>query len=307
MNYIFNNQDLTQKIGVCCRLSIELFRVLVSSLLILSVPQNCNGHICDIVENLNPNNDTQYLAGLIINFITTFAFVIMYVCEIRREEKLIKLLEVNNSISTDSDSIGERLNILLPYKREQLHTVSLYYSYSGYFAIIIFIVNSVISGIIINKYSLGNQTQINFITNILFMIGKLSDVYMTVYTEENVFYSAYLTTKIQFNDIDPRELSKNSNTGEPLLFTKINAIDNTDNTTVTTYATGTTHSTATPPVISEKKMVELKGNDMYEYFQSDSDSGSDDIEAKVLKVIFKEPEIYCNNSLAEIFTLYRPK
>jgi hypothetical protein len=35
------------------------------------------------------------------------------------------------------------------------------------------------------------------------MVMKLGDVYTTVNTEENIFYSAYLKGKIQFNDVDP--------------------------------------------------------------------------------------------------------
>lgn len=32
---------------------------------------------------------------------------------------------------------------------------------------------------------------------------KVSDVYSTVNTKKNVFYSAYLKNKVQFNDVDP--------------------------------------------------------------------------------------------------------
>ena len=34
------------------------------------------------------------------------------------------------------------------------------------------------------------------------MIQKMADVYVTVNTERNVFYSAYLKGKIQYNDVD---------------------------------------------------------------------------------------------------------
>lgn len=292
MDYIMNNQDLNQKINVCFNVSIELFRVLISSLLILSVPQNCDGHVCNIVENIYTNNDNNYLMGLIINFSTTFAFFIMYICEIRREEKLIKLLEVNNNISTDSESINRRMEILEPYKKEQLYNVSLYYCYSSYFAIVMFIFNSIISGIIINKYSLGNQTQVNFVTNILFMISKLIDVYMTINTETNIFYSAYLTTKVQFNDIDPRELAKINDrnilkSGELLL---LRNRDTDDTITIQTNNTGSSIS---------KLDIERNDNELCDYLPSDSDTGSDDIETRVLKVIFREPEIYSNPALLE--------
>jgi hypothetical protein len=40
------------------------------------------------------------------------------------------------------------------------------------------------------------------------MITKLSNVYIIINTDKNIFFSAYLNTKVQFNDIDPHELEK---------------------------------------------------------------------------------------------------
>ena len=71
-----------------------------------------------------------------------------------------------------------------------------------------FLLNSIVSGFVVFEYYLDNQTTTTFITNILFMITKLSDIYATVHTEENIFYSAYLKGKIQYNDVDPDKLLK---------------------------------------------------------------------------------------------------
>jgi hypothetical protein len=40
------------------------------------------------------------------------------------------------------------------------------------------------------------------------MISKLSNVLIIIHTDTNIFFSAYLNTKVQFNDIDPREIVK---------------------------------------------------------------------------------------------------
>ena len=37
---------------------------------------------------------------------------------------------------------------------------------------------------------------------------KVADVYSTVNTKKNVFYSAYLKQKVQFNDVDPDKTIK---------------------------------------------------------------------------------------------------
>jgi hypothetical protein len=38
------------------------------------------------------------------------------------------------------------------------------------------------------------------------MVTKLADVYANVNTDKNVFYSAYMKGKIQYNDVDPNKL-----------------------------------------------------------------------------------------------------
>ena len=78
----------------------------------------------------------------------------------------------------------------------------------GCFILFMFLLNSIVSGVVVYEYYLDNQTTTTFITNILFMITKLSDIYVTVNTEQNVFYSSYLKGKIQFNDVDPDKLFK---------------------------------------------------------------------------------------------------
>ena len=77
-----------------------------------------------------------------------------------------------------------------------------------------FTLNSILSGIIVYEYYLDNQTTTTFITNLLFMVMKLADVYSTVHTEQNIFYSAYLKSKVQFNDIDPNKVIELKEEGE---------------------------------------------------------------------------------------------
>jgi hypothetical protein len=69
-----------------------------------------------------------------------------------------------------------------------------------------FIVNTILSGFVVYEYYLDSQTTSTYITNILFMVTKLADVYANVNTEKNVFYSAYMKGKIQYNDVDPNKI-----------------------------------------------------------------------------------------------------
>jgi len=209
-NYVIktlNNQDFQQKTNMVISVSLELYRVMISSLLIIFVPQKCDDHVCSLMENLDADNKLYYI-GLIINYITLVSFLMMYICETRREEKLIKILEVNKTISTDNESVGKRLDILPKEKHQQILNVDKHYQYISYYVMCVYGLNITFSSIVINEYSLGNQTLVIFLTNLLFMITKLSNVYNIINTEQNIFFSAYLNTKVQFNDLDPRELGK---------------------------------------------------------------------------------------------------
>ena len=202
---LLNNQDLIQKISIVPVVGVELYKVMVSSFLILFVPQKCGDHICELNENLILENKL-YNTGLVLNFITMFSFVILYFFEVKRENKLIAYLENNPKRAFDNDSVGKILELLPIEKSASILTLDRYYQKMGCFILFIFLLNSIVSGVVVYEYYLDNQTTTTFITNILFMITKLSDIYVTVNTEKNVFYSSYLKGRIQFNDVDPDKL-----------------------------------------------------------------------------------------------------
>ena len=200
-----NDQDFNQKMAVSIAVILELYRVLVSSFLVLFVPQKCDDHVCSLSENMVFENHL-YNAGLVFNFITMASFLAMYTLEIKRENRLITYLEVNKAVASDNNSVGTALEKLSVEKRDSIWQLDKYYMYSGRASIIIFIVNTILSGFVVYEYYLDSQTTSTYITNILFMVTKLADVYANVNTEKNVFYSAYMKGKIQYNDVDPNKI-----------------------------------------------------------------------------------------------------
>ena len=197
-----NDQDFMQKLSVLPTFLLELYRVMISSFLILFVPQQCGDHVCSYDENMTLGNKL-YSAGLFFNFITMLSFLIMYFFEIKRENRLITYLEVNKNVPSDNDTVQKMLESLPEHKRNSIWTLDKYYCRAGYISIGCFITNSFLSGFVIYQYYLDTQTTTTFVTNIVVMITKLGEVYATVNTEKNIFYSAYLKGKVQFNDVDP--------------------------------------------------------------------------------------------------------
>ena len=200
-----NDQDFMQKVGMAPVVALEMYRVIVSSFLVLFVPQKCDDHVCTLSENMVLENDL-YNAGLVFNFLTMAAFLAMYTFEVKRENRLITYLEVNKGQASDNASVGLALNKLPLDKRDSIWELDKYYIYSGWTAIVMFIINTILSGFVVYEYYLDSQTTSTYITNILFMVTKLADVHSNVSTEKNVFYSAYLKGKVQYNDVDPDKM-----------------------------------------------------------------------------------------------------
>jgi hypothetical protein len=182
--------------------SIELYRVFVSTLLIVFIPQDCgDGQICSLTDNLM-TQDYLYTTGLAFNFTTLGFFLILYSIEITRENKLIKYLEVNPQNPRDDESIAVIFDIIPEEYKNKIYAIDYYYQKTTYLCICLYIVNTIISGHVVYQYALGHQTITTFITNVLFMLTKVYDTYYLANTDKSIFYSAYMRDHVQFNDID---------------------------------------------------------------------------------------------------------
>ena len=200
-----DNQDFTQKMNVASTLILELYRVLMGAFLMAFVPQKCDDHVCSIMENIKRSGILSHIT-VSSNALTLFAFLILYIIEVRRENKLITYLEVNKSTPSDNESVGNALLKLDDVKKTSIIAYDVYYQKTGYLCTGIFLVNSALSSVVIYSNYLDSKTITVYLTNLLFMSLKVHDVYNTVNTKPNIFYSAYLKNKVQFNDVDPDEI-----------------------------------------------------------------------------------------------------
>jgi hypothetical protein len=200
-----SDQDFKQKTNAFIIVLIEIYKVLAGSLLILFVPQKCDDHVCSYEENFESDNNV-YTGGLVVNFLTLCLFMVLYGVEIKRENRLITYLDVNIAKPSDNLSVGNALNHLPLEKKQSILSLDKIYNKLGKYSIVLFAANSILSGLIVYNYYLDSQTTTTFITNLFFMSGKIYDVYVNVNTEENVFYSAYLKTKVQYNYVDPNKM-----------------------------------------------------------------------------------------------------
>ena len=99
--------------------------------------------------------------------------------------------------------------LLLPEKKRQvILNLDGSYQKACYIAAICYLANSVYSGFTIYDNYYDSKTTTVFVTNLLFLVGKLVDVYGLANTETNIFYSAYLKDKVQYNYADPDKVKE---------------------------------------------------------------------------------------------------
>lgn len=200
-----NDQDFQQRMNVASTLLLEIYRVLMGAFLVVFVPQKCGENICSLSENIN-REDGLAKTAIAFNAITMFTFLMLYFVEVKRENKLINYLEVNRFTPVDNESVGKSLEKLSTIKKQNILDYDGYYQIVGYTSTTIFILNAILSSIVVYSHYLDNKTVTVYLTNLLFMGSKVNDVYTTVNTKKNIFYSAYLKNKVQFNDVDPDKI-----------------------------------------------------------------------------------------------------
>lgn len=203
-----NDQDFKQKVGMYLAFIMEFYRVLMGSFLLVFVPQKCGDDICGMFENVVTENSVTNtaFAGNILMFAL---FLCMYYCELSRENKMINYLHVNPELPRDDEAVGEILVKLPEHKRNAIWKLDKMYQTSGRIAIVGFVLNLGFSSYVVFSHYLDNKTVTVFLTNALFMGMKLYDIKSITETDKNIFLSAYLTRKIQYNDVDPDKVEHN--------------------------------------------------------------------------------------------------
>jgi hypothetical protein len=227
-----NDQDFMQKFSVSVSFVLELYRVLMGTMLVMFVPQKCGEQMCGATENMFKSTAT-YSANAGVNIATLVAFVYLYITEMKRETTMIDYLEVNKEFPSDNDAVGEALLHLPEIKRHKVLNLDHSYQIASYIALFCFLANTCFSGYSVYYNYLDSKTTSVFITNVLFLAGKLIDTNALANTDTNIFYSAYLKDRIQYNYVDPDKMATENRVTEvpvtevPVKDTQVSLVINT--------------------------------------------------------------------------------
>jgi len=182
---------------------IESYKVLVSSLLSLFVPQICDGETCSLSQNIyNLTRFNEFV--LVFNFITLASFLILYYIQLKREAYIISHLEVDKSLADNSLEIN-----LQPYPNilKRINDHNRRFLLLSKVTTVIFTLNIIFSAILIFYfYYDGWRSVTTFVANVLLSTTKLTNsmtLDLKTLEGKTLALSSTRQEPISYNAIDP--------------------------------------------------------------------------------------------------------
>jgi hypothetical protein len=197
-------KDLANKIMIPFTILLEAYRVFNGTLLVIFVPGVCGGKACLPQQNFE-NGSMVYRVNCGVNLVALLAFIALYSVEVRREYTLMANLRVNPEKSSDAITTKGAFESLPVDKKEMIHSYDLQYKRIVGITVLIFVINTVLSGyVIITEYG-NDKGPILFATGTVLIASK---IYHILTTNSNEGYvSAYTQTRTQFNDVQEKPLT----------------------------------------------------------------------------------------------------
>jgi len=189
-----NSQNAIIFIFTC----FEAYRTIISSFLIVFVPQNCGGYSCTILQNIMPTDDLEVTA-ISMNIFMALYFCAMFSIERMRETLVKQYFIADKSYPTDKDYLMKMISDMQPDERRKILSLNRVYRIFAQFLLLVFFVNAGISCTVIQKNYLNNTTTTVFVTNALFMINRIYKALKVTSSGEYNIYSAYRTDSILYN------------------------------------------------------------------------------------------------------------
>lgn len=201
----YESQDTQQKINVTFNFLSDGFRVVMASLLSVFVPQNCNGQICSLNENLTGLSAFNIFT-LVFNFFTLFCFLLLYTIELRREKWMIEYFDYEKEadelhLSTYRQIYPEVFKILDNFNKAYFKA----YSYLKYVYVINFFFSAIL---VLYLYYYDYRSVTVLLTNVALCWAKIThgNQLSKDSLQKGIAYSFFNVKNLSFNVMDKKWL-----------------------------------------------------------------------------------------------------
>lgn len=202
VNNLFENPEgrMTnfQRVTIVLFTAFEAYRTIISSFLIVFVPQNCGGYSCTILQNIIPRDQLE-ITAITINTFMALYFCALFSIERIRETTVKTHLMPDKTFSTDKDFLIKMISEMHPKDKRQILKINRIYRAFAQFLLLLFFINAGISSVVIYKNYLNNTTSTVFITNTFFMINRIYKALKITSSGEYNIYSAYRSDSLLYN------------------------------------------------------------------------------------------------------------
>lgn len=201
--------DLKERLHISFLFLLQSYKVLMGSLLVVFVPQDCGENVCSVTENLL-NQNVFHNVCLSFNFLSVLLFLICYGLELKRENWCVEYLDIDKNFS--DNHLKNVLNTRPEFKK-QINIINDRYYYSSRLTILVYSFNLILSTIYIYLRSLGLMTLTSYLSFVLLIVMKLNNAYLISNdTKKNDrLLSSYMSEYKSFNVIDKDHRLKEKN------------------------------------------------------------------------------------------------
>jgi hypothetical protein len=171
-------KDLANKIITPFTILLEAYRVFNGTLLVIFVPGVCGNKACLPQQNFE-NGSMVYRVNCSVNLVALLAFIALYSVEVRREYTLMAYLRVNPEKPSDSITTKGAFESLTEERKAVIHYYDLQYRRVIGITVLIFVINTLLSGyVIITEYG-NDKGPILFATGTVLIASKIYHILTT--------------------------------------------------------------------------------------------------------------------------------
>jgi hypothetical protein len=198
-NFFSNETDeltILSKISIIFGILFEIYKTMIGSFLIIFTTQRCGESVCTLIQNFIPK-DRLELVAITFNFLQAFSLIVEYCFELYREFHLREVYYNDNRLPHNPNFLDMVENMKECTNDVLINRI---YKMISLCVFNIYLVNVMVSAAVIYKNYYDNTSLINFATNALFIIFKITNV-LKITSSKNQTISAYIQQNIVYNRV----------------------------------------------------------------------------------------------------------
>ena len=194
------SEDSNQRIKVIGIFILQVYKIMMGTMLSIFLPQNCGDKMCSLTQNYE-NSEGYHILVFSWNSFSAFLFICSYLIELYREEWCVKYLDIDNNYP---DNLLKQIIVKDKTLDKKMDKLNIYYYRMLSINVFVYFINLVLTLKMMNDSYYNNSTISCFISFSLLVLMKLYNSlnvgYQSVHNDKMT--SAYMSEFVSYNVID---------------------------------------------------------------------------------------------------------